>query len=108
MRGNGTIQWRSKDGAYASCGITLSRLRPGANADGVPYCIQLRCGHAFYRSVLYHWWQGSNTCPMCRRPIELPTERVSTPKKPKRNRGFSHKPFFRRLEGARETSRPGP
>lgn len=57
------------------CGITHSRLRPGKNKNGNPYCVFLDCKHGFYRSVITKWanscLQSTPRCPVCRRKFKL-------------------------------------
>lgn len=57
------------------CAITLCRLRPGVNKYNVPYCIKLKCGHAFYRNAFNSWIMHCEneipTCPSCRVKINI-------------------------------------
>jgi hypothetical protein len=64
--------WDKKWGRDQRCAITYARLRPGKNKDGLSYCIELECGHRFYRKPLIKWIltnSPNHTCPVCRKPI---------------------------------------
>lgn len=68
--------WKEKWSKENICCITLSRLRPGKNKQGIPYVIKLSaCKHRFYRKALIHWIQNSNNnnlnCPICKQTINL-------------------------------------
>jgi hypothetical protein len=64
--------WDKKWGRDQRCAITYSRLRPGKDKDGVSYCIELECGHRFYRKALFRWIIDSHyTCPVCRKHITM-------------------------------------
>ena len=66
--------WEKKYGKDSRCGITMGRLRPGKNKDGLKYTIFLDCGHGFYRSALGKWAVKNPSCPLCRKcfdPIVL-------------------------------------
>lgn len=58
-------RWKNK-----TCGISMSRLRPGKNKYGESYSVFLDCTHGFYRNVLIEWIKNcptnQPTCPMCR------------------------------------------
>ena len=62
-------KWENK-----TCGITLSRLRPGYNKYGQSYSVFLPCKHGFYRSVLIEWIKScpttNVTCPTCRKNFD--------------------------------------
>lgn len=64
--------WSKKWGKEELCGITLTRLRPGKNSNGIPYVVTLKCGHSFYTSALIKWIENSvnNSCPTCRTVIQ--------------------------------------
>lgn len=65
--------WSEKWGKEAICGITLTRLRPGKNKQGVEYVSKLECGHRFYTSALINWiatFSEKPTCPTCRNRID--------------------------------------
>jgi hypothetical protein len=67
--------WSNKFGSNKLCAITRTRLRPGRNCKGIPYCIRLKCGHGFYREVILQWittMKKNNQiplCPLCRLKI---------------------------------------
>lgn len=63
--------WSKKWGKDKICPITQSRLRPGKNKYGIPYIIELGCGHKFYRMALLKWSsiQQVPKCPVCRKEI---------------------------------------
>ncbi len=62
--------YNKKWGTDKICGITLSRLRPGKNKNGVSYCVYLSCGHGFYRKPLRLAILKRNMfCPLCRKEI---------------------------------------
>jgi hypothetical protein len=63
--------WNKKWGKDKICGITLTRLRPGLDKDGIPYSIYLQCGHGFYTQALLNWSETKETCPMCRKPFKF-------------------------------------
>ena len=62
--------WNKKYGKNAICAITLTRLRPGKNKEGIPYTITTPCGHTFYRSAFNNWLNDHNTCPVCRKNLK--------------------------------------
>lgn len=61
--------WDKKYGKNSICPITLTRLRPGKDKNGIPYIITSKCKHTFYRSAFYNWLQNHDTCPVCRTKI---------------------------------------
>lgn len=61
--------WNKKYGKNSICPITLTRLRPGKNKDGVPYIITSSCNHIFCRSAFINWLKNHDTCPVCRKKI---------------------------------------
>jgi len=64
------LGWQKKWGSDQVCPITFSRLRPGNDSNGIPYCIKLNCGHRFWRKPLYQWLLTAHTsCPVCRAPV---------------------------------------
>jgi hypothetical protein len=64
--------WDKKWGRENICPITCTRLRPGKSSDGLPYTIDLECGHRFYRKPLIRWvLQSNQSCPMCRKNITM-------------------------------------
>ena len=66
--------WRNKWGRDKICGITHSRLRPGCDKFGLSYCINLKCGHSFYRKPLVTWAEKCKecpTCPICRKSFKV-------------------------------------
>ena len=58
--------WDKKYGKNSICGITLTRLRPGKNKNGISYIVKTKCNHLFYRSALNKWLENNNSCPTCR------------------------------------------
>lgn len=71
----GKFFWSKKWGKDNICNITFSRLRPGKNKIGIPYCITLECKHSFYTNALLEWINKSNTdiytCPVCRKKFDI-------------------------------------
>lgn len=68
--------WYKKWNKERICGITHGRLRPGRNKNGVPYAIELPCGHSFYTNALLEWMSVSgdmlySPCPCCRKDFTL-------------------------------------
>lgn len=68
--------WTKKWGKDKICNITFSRIRPGKNINGIPYCIKLNCNHSFYTSALLEWcnnqnYNNTNTCPVCRKDFDI-------------------------------------
>ena len=64
------ILWDNEWNKDKVCYITLSRLRPGKNKDGIPYVIKLtNCKHRFYRKAFLSWIETNNTllCPVCKK-----------------------------------------
>eukprot|EP00831_Metopus_contortus_P074045 TRINITY_DN67592_c0_g1_i1.p1 TRINITY_DN67592_c0_g1~~TRINITY_DN67592_c0_g1_i1.p1 ORF type:complete len:244 (+),score=12.86 TRINITY_DN67592_c0_g1_i1:157-888(+) len=52
---------------FPSCAICYSEMIFGESAILIP------CGHMFHQECIKPWFEGHNTCPICR--FELPTER---------------------------------
>jgi hypothetical protein len=65
----GEFLWNKKWGTDKICPITLTRLRPGKNAKGIPYTIMLKCRHHFWRKSLLKWLENNDSCPICRKSI---------------------------------------
>lgn len=67
--------WNKKWGKQSICGITHTRLRPGAYEDSTPRCLFLQCGHGFYTRPLFEWiktkGENNSVCPLCRMKIDL-------------------------------------
>ena len=67
--------WSKKWGKDKICNITFSRLRPGKNKNGIPYCITLKCNHSFYTNALFEWIKNCKddkaTCPVCRKDVNI-------------------------------------
>lgn len=67
--------WKKKWGNGHICGITHARIRPGKGRYGLPYSIKLKCSHEFYTNALLEWIRvGNNTCPMCRKKLDIFSE----------------------------------
>ena len=67
----GKYFWNKMYGKDKICGITHSKIRAGKDANNNPYCINLKCGHSFYRKPLMEWLIKNPTCPMCRSNIYI-------------------------------------
>jgi hypothetical protein len=63
--------WDKRYGKDALCPITHTRLRPGINKHGLPYIITIDCNHSFYRQALLEWYKTKDTCPVCRKTIQI-------------------------------------
>ena len=61
--------WDKKWGNESICGITLTRLRPGMNANNQSKAVFLPCGHGFVRNALKDWCKKQGNCPICRKKI---------------------------------------
>ncbi len=63
--------WDKKFGKDAICPITHTRLRPGKNKYGLSHVITIDCNHSFYRKALLEWYRTNETCPVCRKKMNV-------------------------------------